>query len=189
MILNRYQLPHMNELRDTVRGAKLFTKLDLKDGYNLSRFKKGDEWKTAFRSQYGRYQYTVMPFGLANAPATFQNMMNKIFKGMIDHRVVIYLDDILIYSRSDEDHIPLTKKVLERLQQHQLALSPEKCEWHMSKVNFLGYIITENGIEMDQEKIRTVLEWKEPTTVKEVQSFLPCVNFYCRFIQGYSELS
>ena len=109
-----------------------------------------------------------MPFGLANAPATFQNMMNEIFKDMIDHGVVIYLDDILIYSWSEEDHIALTKKVLERLQEHQLALLPEKCEWEMSKVNFLGYIISENAIEIDQEKIKTVLEWKEPTTIKEV---------------------
>ena len=90
-----------------------------------------------------------MPFGLANAPATFQNMMNEIFKDMIDHGVVIYLDSILIYSTSEEDHTALTKKVLVRLQEHQLALSSEKYEWHMSKVNFLGYIISENGIEMD----------------------------------------
>ena len=101
---------------------------------------------------------------------------------MIDHGVVIYRDDILIYSRCEEDHIALTKKVLECLQEHQLALSPEKCEWQMSKVNLLGFIISENGIEMDQEKIRTVLEWQEPTTVKEVQSFLSFANFYRRFI-------
>ena len=132
---------------------------------------------------------SIQPFGLANAPAIFQNMMNEIFKDMIDHGVVIYLVDILIYSRSEEDYIALTKKVLERLQDHQLALSPEKCEWHMSKVNFLGYIISEDGIEMDQEKIRTVLEWKEPTTVKEVQSFLGFANFYRQFIQGYSKLT
>ena len=108
---------------------------------------------------------------------------------MIDHGVVIYLDDILIYSRREEDHIALTKKVLECLQEHQLALSPEKCEWHMSKVNFLGYIISENGIEIDQEKIKTVLECKEPTTVKELLSFLGFVNVYRRFIEGYSKLT
>ena len=130
-----------------------------------------------------------MPFRLANAPATFQNMMNEIFKDMINQGVVIYHDDNLIYSRSEEDHITLTKKVFERLQEHQLALAPEKCEWHMSKVNFLCYIISENGIEMDQEKIKTVLEWKEPTTVKEVQSFLGFANFYCRFIHEYSKFT
>ena len=108
---------------------------------------------------------------------------------MIDHGVVILLDNILIYSRSEEDHIALTKTVLESLQEHQLALSQEKCEWHMSKLNFLGYIITEDGIEMDQEKIRTGLEWKEPATVKQVQFFLGIANFYHRFIQGYSKLT
>ena len=114
-ILNRYQLPLMKELRDRVRGVKIFTKLNLKAGYNLIRIKQGDEWKTAFSSRHGHYEYTVMPFRVADAPATFQNMMNKILKDMINHGVVIYLDDILIYSRSEEDHIALTKKVLERL--------------------------------------------------------------------------
>ena len=116
-------------------------------------------------------------------------MMNEIFKDMIDHWIVIYLDDILIYSRGEEDHIALTKKVLEHLQEHQLALSLEKCESHMSMVNFLGYIISKDGIEMDQEKIRTVLVWKEPTTVKEVQPLLIFANFYCQFTQGYSKLT
>ena len=115
--------------------------------------------------------------------------MNEIFQDKIDHGVVIYLADILIYTRSEEDHIALTKKVLERLQEHQLDLSPEKCEWHMSKVNFLCYIISENDIGMFQETIRTVLEWKKPTTVKEVRSFLGFGNFYRRFIQGYSKLT
>ena len=189
MILNRYPLPLINGLQDRVRGGKIITKLDLNAGYNLIRIKKGDDWKTAFRSRYGHYKYPVIPFELANAPATFQNMMNEIFKDMIDHGVVIYLYDILIYSRSEEHHIAQTKKVLERLPEHQLALSSEKCEWRMSKVNFLSYIISENGIEMDQENIRTVLEWKEQTTVKEVQSFLGFANFYRRFIQGYSKLT
>ena len=101
-ILNRYPLPLMNELRDRVRGAKIFTKLDLKSGYNLIRIKEGDEWKTAFRTRYGLFEYKVMPFGLANAPAMFQNMMNEIFRDMIDSGVVIYLDDILIYSENEQ---------------------------------------------------------------------------------------
>jgi transposase InsO family protein len=188
-ILNRYPLPLMNELRDRVRSAKIFTKLDLKSGYNLIRIKEGDEWKTAFRSRYGHYEYKVMPFGLANAPATFQNMMNEVFRDMIDMGVVIYLDDILIYSESEDDHVELVKKVLARLQEHQLAIAPEKCDWHQSKVNFLGYIISAEGIEMDQEKIKTVLEWEPPGTVKEVQSFLGFANFYRRFIEGYSKLT
>ena len=188
-ILNRYPLPLMNELCNRVRGANVLTKLDLKAGYNLIRIKEGNEWKTAFRSRYDHYGYKVMLFGLANAPTTFQNMMNEIFKDLIDYGVVIYLDDILIYSRNEDKHIARTKKVLERLQEHQLALSPEKCEWHKSKVNFLGYVILEEGIEMDQEKIKTVLQWEEPTTVKEVQSFLGFANFDSRFIQSYSKMT
>jgi hypothetical protein len=188
-ILNRYPLPLMTELRDRVAGSKIFTKLDLKSGYNLIRIKEGDEWKTAFRSRYGHYEYLVMPFGLANAPATFQNMMNEIFRDMIDMGVVIYLDDILIYSESEEEHIALVKQVLARLQEHKLAIAPEKCEWHKSKVNFLGYIISAEGVEMDQEKIKTVLEWQAPESVKDVQSFLGFANFYRRFIEGYSKLT
>ena len=188
-ILNRYMLPLINALHDIVRGTNIFTKLDPKARYNVIRIKKGDKWKTAFRSRYGHYEYMVMPFGLANAPATFQRMMNEIFKDNIDHRIVIYLDVIHIYSRSEENHIALIKKVLECLQENQLTLSPVKCEWHMLKVNFLGYIISENGIEMDQEKIRTVLQWKEPTTIKEVQSILGFANFYPCFILGYSKLT
>ena len=108
-ILNRYPLPLMNELRDRVREAKIFTKVDLKSGYNLIWIKEGDEWKTAFRTRYGFFEYKVMPFGLANAPATFRNMMNEIFRDMIDLGVVIYLDDILIYSENEQDHVALVK--------------------------------------------------------------------------------
>ena len=126
-ILNRYPLPLMNELRDRFRRAKIFTKLDLKSGYNLIWIKEGEEWKTAFRTRYGLFEYKVMPFGLANAPATFQNMMNEIFRDMIDVGVVIYLDDILIYSENEHDHVALVKRVLEHLQEHQLAIAPDKC--------------------------------------------------------------
>ena len=108
-ILNRYPLPLMNELHDRVRGAKIFTKLDLKSGYNLIRIQEGDEWKTGFRTRYGLFEYKVMPFGVANAPATFQNMMYEIFRDMIDLGVVINLDDILTYSEKDQDHIALVK--------------------------------------------------------------------------------
>ena len=168
----RYPLPLMNELRDRVCVAKIFTKLDLKSGYNIIQIKEGYEWKTAFRMCYGLFEYKVMPFGLANAPAMFQNMMNEIFsRDVIDLGVVIYLDDILKYSENEQDHVALVKQVLERLQEHQLAIAPKKCEWHRSRVNFLGYIISPEGVEMNQEKIRTVVEWEAPDSVKGVQSF------------------
>ena len=130
-----------------------------------------------------------MPFGLANAPSTFLNMMNEIFRDMIDLGVVIYLDDILIYSENEQGPVALVKRVLERLQEHQLATEPDKSEWHRSRVNFLGYIISPDGVEMDQEKIRTVVEWEAPDLVKGVQSLLGFANFYLRFIEGYSKLT
>ena len=188
-ILNRYPLPLTNELRECVRGAKTFTKLDLKSGYNLIRIKEGYKWKTALRAWYGLFGYKVMPFGLANAPATFQNMMNGIFRDMIDLGVVIYEDDIVIYSENEEDYVALVKRVLERLQELQLAIAPDKCEWHRSRVNFLGYIISPDCVEMDQEKIRTGVEWEAPDSIKGVQSFLGFANIYQRSIEGYSKLS
>ena len=107
-IMNRYPLPLMNELRDRVAGSRIFTKIDLKAGYNLIRIKPGDEWKTAFWTRYGHYEYLVMPFGLANAPATFQDMMNEILRDLINHGVVVYIDDILIYTENEEEHVRLT---------------------------------------------------------------------------------
>ena len=116
-------------------------------------------------------------------------MINEIIRDMIDLGVVIYLDDILIYSENEQDHVALVKRVLERLQEHQLVIVPDKCEWHRSRVNFLAYIISPEGVEMDQEKIRTVVEWEAPDLVKGVQSFLGFANFYRRFIEGYSKLT
>jgi len=140
-ILNKYPLPLMDELRDRVAGPRLFTKLDLKDGYPLIRRRKGDEHKTAFRARYGQYEYKVMPFGLVNAPSTFQTMMNKILREFLDHGVVVYLYDILIYSENMDDHIKLVQKVLDRLEQPDLAVSLKKSVFHQDEVEFLGYIV------------------------------------------------
>ena len=137
----------------------------------------------------GSFVYKGMPFELTNAPVTFQNMMNEIFRDIIDLGVVIYLDNILIYSENDQDHVALVKRVLERLQEHQLAITPDKCEWHRSTDNFLGYVFSLKGVEMDQDKIRTIVEWEAPDSVKGVQSFLGFANFYRRFIVGYSKLT
>ena len=133
-ILNKYPLPLMVELKDRVAGAKIFTKVDLKDGYHLLTIREGDQWETAFRTRYGHFEYKVMPFGLVNAPATFQAIMNKILREFLDHGVVVYLDDILIYSESEEEHIELVKKVLSRLEEHQLAVSVTKSVFHVKSV-------------------------------------------------------
>ena len=135
-ILNKYPLPLMGELKDRVAGATIFIKLNLKDGYHLVRICEGDEWKTAFQTRYGHFEYKVMPFGLVNAPATFQAMMNKILREFLDHGVVVYLDDILIYSDSEEEHIELVCKVLARLKEHQLAVSVTNSVFHVKSVEF-----------------------------------------------------
>ena len=187
-ILNKYPLPLMDELQDRVRGASIFTKIDLKSGYNLIRIRKGDEWKTAFRTRYGHYEYLVMPFGLANAPATFQNMMNDIFRDLLDQGVIVYIDDILIYSDNAAEHDRLKREVLQRLQTHSLALAPDKCEWDKSKIEFLGYVISAKGLIMSTDKIDTIMEWGTPSSMRDVQSFLGFANFYRRFIQGFSKV-
>jgi len=142
-ILNKYPLPLMDELCDRVAGARMFTKLDLKDEYHLIRMRKGDEHKTAFRTRYGQYEYKIMPFGLVNAPATFRTMMNKILREVLDHGVVVYLDDILIYSENMDDHIKLVQKVLDQLEQHDLAVSLKKSVFHQaaSAKNILPHVL------------------------------------------------
>ena len=188
-IANRYPIPLMNELQDRVRGAKIFTKLDLKNGYHLIRIKEGDEWKTAFRTRYGLYEFLVMPFGLSNAPATFQAMMNNIFADMLDNGTIAFLDDCLIYTATMEEHDAIVKEVLRRLDKHDLAINPEKCEWAVERVEFLGYIVSAEGLEMAEDKVRTVQEWASPRSLRDVQQFLGFANFYRRFIEGFSKVA
>src|SRR4030095_9490131 len=145
--------------------------------------------KTAFRTRYGHFEYLVMPFGLANAPATFQNMINDILRDLLDQGGVAYLDDILIYSESEEEHITLVSEVLQRLEQYSLAVSADKCAFHEKKVDFLGYVVSDKGFEMSTEKLDTIREWKLPETVREVQAFIGFANFYRRFIKGFSAIA
>jgi hypothetical protein len=188
-IKDRYPLPLATELRDRLSGARIFTKLDLRDGYHLIRIKEGEEWKTAFRTRYGHYEYQVMPFGLTNAPATFMRLMNNVLSPYLDVICICYLDDVLIYSKNKQEHIQDVKKVLTVLRNAKLLLKPSKCEFHVNETEFLGYIVTPEGLKMSPEKIKAVLEWKAPTNVKEVQSFLGFANFYRRFIKNYSAIA
>ncbi|KAH0608011.1 uncharacterized protein H6S33_002063 [Morchella sextelata] len=185
-IKNRYPLPLMDELRDRVAGAVIFSKIDLKEGYNLIRIKDGDEWKTAFRTRYGHFEYLVMPFGLANAPATFQNMMNDALREFLDQGVVVYLDDILIYSKSREEHRELVGKVLSRLQEYNLVANPKKSFFELTEIEFLGYILAPAGVTMALDKVMSVTNWQAPRSVKEVQIFMGFANFYRRFIHNFS---
>ncbi|KFY82311.1 hypothetical protein V498_08625, partial [Pseudogymnoascus sp. VKM F-4517 (FW-2822)] len=188
-IKDRYALPLINELHDRFQGAKIFTKLDLRSAYNLIRIAKGEEWKTAFRTRYGLFEYQVMPFGLTNAPASMQRLMNDALHEYLDIFTIVYLDDILVYSASKDEHVQHVKCVLKKLKEYNLLLKLEKCEFHKNQVEFLGYIIGTHSIKMDQAKVKAVLEWPTPTTVKEVQAFLGFANFYRRFIAGYSKVA
>ena len=187
-ILNKYPLPRMTELRERVAGAMVFTKLDLKDGYHLIRIRIGDEWKTALQTRYGHYEYKVMLFGLVNAPAIFQAMMNTILREFLDHGVVVYLDDILIYSKSLEDHKALIKQVLARLERDDLAISLKKSVFHVDTVEYLGYVVGKDGVTMSKKKVESILSWKPPQSVKDVQIFIGFANFYRRFIENSSKV-
>ncbi len=188
-IKNRYPLPLISELMDKLHGAKYFSKLDVRWGYNNVHIKTGDEWKVAFRTNRGLYEPTVMFFGLTNSPATFQWMMNDIFKDLIaSGRVTIYLDDILIMSKTKEEHRQITQEVLSILQKHKLFLKAEKCEFEVLETEYLGVIISEGSIRMDPVKIKGILDWPVLTKKKELQSFLGFTNFYWHFIKNYSKI-
>jgi hypothetical protein len=185
-VKNRYPLPNISELQDRLSGAKFFTALDLRGAYNLIRMKKGEEWKTAFRTRYGHYEYTVMPFGLTNAPAVCQALINNVLREHLDITVVAYLDDILVYSQTLEEHKVHVRQVLECLAKADLRLKPEKCEWHKEEVEFLGYVVGRYGVKMSDKKIQVVKDWPTPASVKGIQEFLGFVNFNRRFIKDYS---
>jgi len=179
----------MQEPQDRVQGARWFTKIDLKNGFHLIRIQEDDKWKTAFGTRYGLFEFQVIPFGLTNTPSTFQDMMNHIFSDMLDVGVLAYMDDILIYTDTEERHNNMVREVLKRLQGNGLAVSPEKCIWKTHEVEFLSYIIGQEGIKMSKEKVEAVLSWQRPNSLTEVQSFLRFANFYQRFIQDYSPVA
>lgn len=186
---NRYPLPLVGDLLDRLKDARVFSKIDLRSGYYNVRMKEGDEWKTAFRTRHGSFEYLVMPFGLTNAPSSFQNFMNDLFNDMTDEFVVIYLDDILVFSKDPAQHEEHVRRVLQRLRDSNLHAKPEKCEFHTTSVEYLGFLVTPEGVKMDETKSRAVDEWPRPRTVKEVQRFLGFCNFYRRFIDHYSSIA
>ena len=187
-IKNRHPLPLISESLSRLAGAKVYTKLDLRDAYHRIRIKKGDEWKTAFRTRYGHFEYCVMPFGLANAPATFQAYINKALAGLLDIFLVVYLDDILIFSRDEESHVEHVRTVLERLRQFKLYAKASKCTFHTSQVEFLGFIVSSDGISIDPARVEAIAAWPEPECIFDVQQFVGFANFYRRFIESYSKI-
>lgn len=188
-IRNRYPLPLMSTAFDLLQGATVFTKLDLRNAYHLVRVRQGDEWKTAFNTPSGHYEYQVMPFGLTNAPAVFQALINDVLRDMINIFVFVYLDDILIFSKTPQDHHQHVRQVLQRLLKNHLYVKPSKCEFHVNEVAFLGYILRSGEVKMDPTKTQAVREWATPRSVKEVQRFLGFANFYRKFIRGFSSVA
>src|SRR5258706_4900792 len=184
-IPNKYPLPLISVVLDRTSGGNWFTRLDLKNGYNLIRIAAGDEWKIAFRTKEGLFEYTVMPFGLTNAPASFQEMMDTIFKDQ--EGCIWYLDDILIYGGDTEaEHQAIVEKVLQQCIEHGLAVNLAKSEFHTQQTIFLGHVINGQEVQMDPAKLETMSKWPIPTKKKEVQAFLGFANYYRRFIINYS---
>jgi hypothetical protein len=188
-VKDRTPLPLIGEVLDRLANAKIYTKLDIKDAYHNLRIAEGDEWKTAFWTKYSLYEYLVMPFGLTNALASFQQWMNEVLSDYLDVFCIAYLDDILIYSDDLEQHHQHVRRILERLEEVGLMLKVSKYEFHTDRMEYLGYIISPMGMSMDPEKVRAMAEWREPTNVKGVQSFLGFANFYRRFIRDFSKIT
>lgn len=188
-IKNAYPLPRIDDLIDKLRGKTLFVKMDIRWGYNNVRIREGDEWKAAFVCKYGLFEPTVMFFGLCNSPATFQAMMDDIFRIEIAQGwLVIYLDDLLLSNSGDrEDMIKKCLHVLKKLWEHDLFVKPEKCEFLVTKVNFLGFVIENGKVSMDPSKLSGIADWPPPKTVSQLRSFLGFCNFYHRFIDHYAD--
>ena len=183
-----YPILLLNDLLDAPRKAWVYSKTDLKNAYYLVYIAEGDEWKTAFCTQYSSFEWLVIPFGLLNAPAAFQCFINEVFVDLLNVYVVIYLDNILIYSDNLEDHIKHVKEILKKLWRNKLYASPTKCAFHRNRIEFLGYILGANGLRIDNSKIWTIQDWLVPHWVKDMQSFLGFTNFYRWFISNYVEL-
>lgn len=188
-VKNSAPMPRPQELFDRLRGSAIFTKLDLKSGYHQILIHPDDREKTAFNSYFGHHQFNVMPFGLTNAPATFVTLMNRVFQEYINKFIICFVDDILIYSKNREEHVVHVAKALETLQKNQLYVNPDKCEWGVDKVSFLGHVVTAHGIAVDTAKIATIQQWPVPTNVAELRSFLGLAGYYRAYVPQYSKVA
>jgi hypothetical protein len=186
---NKYPLHRIKDLFDQMRGARVFSKIDLRSGYHQMKIRPSDIPMTAFSTRYKLYEFTIMSFGLTNAPAYFMNLMNKVFMEYLDRFVVVFIGDILIYSKSDSDHEDHLRLVLQKLRDNQLYAKFSKCEFWIDEVPFLGHIISNGGISVDPAKVKEIMAWSIPTTVTEIRSFLGLAGYYRRFIEGFSKIA
>jgi hypothetical protein len=188
-IKNKYPLPRIEDLFDQMNGASVFSKIDLRSGYHQLKFQESDIPKTAFQTRYGLYECTVMSFGLTNAPAYFMYLMNKVFMEYLDKFVVVFIDDILIFSKTEEEHEKQLRMVLEKLRSNQLYAKFSKCEFWLTEVAFLGHVISAGGVSVDKSKVNDILNWMPPMNASEIQSFLGLVGYYRRFIKDFSKIA
>ena len=185
-VKNKYPLPRIDDLFDQLQGSRVYSKIDLQSGYHQLRIKPEDVQKTAFRTRYAHYEFTVMPFGLTNAPAAFMSLMNRVFQGCLDRFVVIFIDDILVYSRSDEEHAEHLRAVLQILREEKLYARLKKCDFWLREVAFLGHVISEGGVSVDPRKVEAIENWPPPTNVAEVRSFVGLAGYYRRFVEAFN---
>ena len=188
-IQNKCPLPRIDDLFDRLAGAKYFSRIDLKSGYYQIRIANEDVENTACRTRYGSYEFLVMSFGLCNAPLTFTTLLNTIFREEMDDFVIVYIDDILVYSKTAEEHARYLEVVLKKLKDNKLYANGEKSDFARQNIEFLGHVVTRDGIKPDMKKVKAIQEWKRPSTQKKLRSFLGLANYYRRFIRDFSKVA
>ncbi|KAI3746350.1 hypothetical protein L6452_08780 [Arctium lappa] len=188
-VKNRYPLPRIDDLFDQLQGAGCFSKIDLRSGYHQVKVSEEDVPKTAFRTRYGHYKFLVMPFGLTNAPAIFMDLMNRVCRPFLDQSVIVFIDDILVYSKSESEHEQHLREVLEVLRKERLYAKFSKCDFWLKEIQFLGHVVTRDGVKVDPSKIEAMMNWESPKSPSEIRSFLCLAGYYRRFIQDFSKIA
>ena len=184
----RFPIPRIDDSMDELAGAQWFSKLDLRSGYHQIRMRAGDELKTAFKTKYGLYEWMMMPFGLTGAPSTFMRLMTEVLRPFLGRFVVVYLDDILVYSIGLQEHLGHLRELLARLREQKLYAKLEKCQFFMTEVNFLGFIVGKDSIMPDQTKVEAIKSWLTPSTITQVRLFHGLASVYRRFIKNFSSV-
>jgi len=188
-IKNKYPFPWIDDLLDQLQGPEVFSKIDLGSGYHQLRIKAEDISKTAFRTMYGHYGFTVMSFDLTNTPAAFMDLMSRVFRPHLGKFVVVFIDDILVYSKDKEEHADHLRVVLQTLNEHQLYRKLKKCEFWLEEVVFLVHVVTKEGIKVDPQMMKAITDWSKPTNVTEIRSFLGLATYYRRFVKDFSKIA